>query len=465
MKRLAVAPWLSRWGVRLLLMGVLVALNAVSACAADVSAPLKSRFGVSIHQIQDPREWDLIVEAGFGVVRMDLNWERVERVRGRYDWSYYDGMAQSLRAHGLRPLFILDYGNAIYSPQVQIAGHPGEMHPAAPTNEAALAAFTAFASEAVRRFQSMDPIWEIWNEPENDEMWPPHSDTAQFLALATRTCEAMRRVSPSAEIVSPGAAKAPTDQDTRPALLQALLASSLKTCLSGLSVHPYLFVSALDGSARTWGRLRSMTAGVDRQGRAPLQLLSSESGVSTFKGQVSELQQAAYVARMLLLNAASDVALSVWYDWRDDGDDGDNPEHRFGLLRRDFSPKPAWRAMRTLSAELQGMQFLCRASVPGAPLTKLVFGGPTSTRVVAWSSGRGSESTVLNVGRSQALAGATTLLGEPQPIEAADAQRVALALGPQPVYIRLEGLPTDVRASLCPAPGGMANTMTRGASQ
>jgi hypothetical protein len=52
------------------------------------------------------------------------------------------------------------------------------------------------------------------------------------------------------------------------------------------------------------------------------------------------------------------VVLSIWYDWRDDGDNPQEGEHRFGLVRRRyyegrepvFDPKPAYRAAQALFA-------------------------------------------------------------------------------------------------------------------
>ena len=58
----------------------------------------------------------------------------------------------------------------------------------------------------------------------------------------------------------------------------------------------------------------------------------------------------------LSTNIASGVPISIWYDWRDDGDNPKNPEHRFGLVHREYhegrdpvyDPKPAYQAMKAL---------------------------------------------------------------------------------------------------------------------
>ena len=439
-----------RWrlAARVVASATLATLLGMAVAAPPVAGPaIPDGFGVSVHGVTDPKEWQSMADAGFRIVRLDLTWEQVETAPGRYDWSYFDGVMAALRQHGLRPLLILDYGNPLYSKRVAIQGADSKTKPraAAPTSDREIDAFVSFAVEAVRRYRADNPIWEIWNEPEHAHMWPPKSDAMQFLRLATRTCEAMRRVEPTLTIYAPGAAKVPTDAEPTPAFLRTLFASALPACLSGFSAHPYAWVNALDDSANTWRRLRGMLAGAPKV-REGFEFASTESGVSTFKGQVSDATQAAYLVRMMLLNAESKVRVSIWYDWRDDGDDGDNPEHRFGVLRRDLSRKPAWQAMQVMSSRLRGERFACRLSPAEAGFTALAFQSAERTHVAVWTAEKTVAAQRVNVGRSAAVRGAVDMLGRPVAFTAVDAATIELELGPQPAYLDLGTAPADALA-------------------
>ncbi len=426
----------------------LAALAGVATAASPAAGPaIPDGFGVSVHRVIDAKEWQAMADAGFRIVRLDLTWEQVETAPGRYDWSHFDGVMAALRQHGLRPLLILDYGNPVYSKRVAIQNGDAKAEPrvAAPTSDREVDAFVNFAAQAVRHFRADNPIWEIWNEPEHAHMWPPKSDAVQFVRLATRTCEAMRQVDPALTIYAPGAAKVPTDADPSPAFLRAVAASRLPACLSGLSAHPYAWVNALDDSAATWRRLRTMFAGAAGV-RAGFEFASTESGVSTFKGQVSDTAQASHIARMMLLNAESNVRVSIWYDWRDDGDDGDDPEHRFGVLRRDLSRKPAWHAMQVMTSQLRGERFACRLSPAKAGFTALAFRSAERTHVAVWAAEKNVASQRVAVGRSAAVRGAVDMLGQPVSFAAVDAATIELALGPQPVYLDLGAATADVLA-------------------
>eukprot|EP01052_Picozoa_sp_SAG31_P051979 SAG31_NODE_12604_length_930_cov_1.143201_1_plen_154_part_10 len=50
----------------------------------------------------------------FKLARMDFHWSTIERVKGEYDFSAYDGLLAVMKAHGIRPYWILDYGNPLY---------------------------------------------------------------------------------------------------------------------------------------------------------------------------------------------------------------------------------------------------------------------------------------------------------------------------------------------------------------
>ena len=77
--------------------------------------PKTSEFGVNIHFTkQTPGELAMIRAAGFKWVRMDLNWGGIEREKGNYDFSEYDGLVADLTKNGLKGYFILDYANDRY---------------------------------------------------------------------------------------------------------------------------------------------------------------------------------------------------------------------------------------------------------------------------------------------------------------------------------------------------------------
>ncbi|MGC8632059.1 MAG: hypothetical protein ACP5T2_06590, partial [Thermoprotei archaeon] len=116
--------------------------------------PLKVPYGlgINIHFVRPTAEQlqyiNMISYAGFKFVRMDFFWNSVETERNQYNFSSYTALAEALNARGLRPLFIIDYGDPLYD--------GGK----APYNRLGFYNYAMFAANASVAFDNYDPIWE-----------------------------------------------------------------------------------------------------------------------------------------------------------------------------------------------------------------------------------------------------------------------------------------------------------------
>ena len=81
----------------------------------------------------------------------------------------------------MRRLFILDYGNTLYTGSFTTP----------PTTSAAVEAFGSFAQAAARHFAGTGTQFEVWNEPNIGKFWPPNPDPVQFAALAAAAISGM----------------------------------------------------------------------------------------------------------------------------------------------------------------------------------------------------------------------------------------------------------------------------------
>jgi hypothetical protein len=296
-------------------------------------------FGVNIHFTHpSPGEMERFAEAGYRLVRMDFGWETVEREPGRYDFTAYDHLMNNLVKVGARPIFILDYGHYHYD------------RGAAPHSEAARAAFSRFAAAAAQHFRGQGVLWEIWNEPNLSQFWKPNPDAQNYAQLAIATVRAMRAVDPKAVILSPGSSEFPWP------FLETIFSEGLLEHVDAVSVHPYRNRPP-ETVTSDYGRLRALVARYASLSRRNLPIVSSEWGYSTAIGATSEEEQAQFLTRQWLVNMASGVNLSIFYDWRDNGDNPNDREHRFGTVRRNLEPKPSFLAAQNLIRSLGGFAF------------------------------------------------------------------------------------------------------------
>ncbi len=102
---------------------------------------------------------------------------------------------------------------------------------------------------------------------------------------------------------------------------------------------------------------------------------------------VTEQVQALYLPRAFMVSLAAGAECVFWYEFRDGGNDPTYNEHRFGIVRLDLQPKPAYEAYRAMTRALGRARFLRALDVPGARCY-LFDAGRTLTAAVWAPSGQ-----------------------------------------------------------------------------
>lgn len=325
----------------------------------------------------------MIADAGFHWARMDFIWEMTERERGRYDFSAYDRLLKELDAFKIHALFILDYGNPLYTEGKSVRTTEGRE------------AFARWAVAAAKHFSGRGIIWEIFNEPNMEMFWPPAANADEYIALASEVGRAFHSEAPNERLIGPATAK--IDRS----FLESCFKAGLMNHWSGVSVHPYRQTNP-ESAAREYARLRgtidsyriARSNGRVADEASSIPIISGEWGYSSVWRGMNEEKQAIMLARQFLTNIANGIPISIWYDWRDDGADPAEAEHHFGLVRNRYQsgraeayePKPAYLAAKTLTAQLSGYRFLERMNIGSDDDYVLAFTNGSARRIVAWTT-------------------------------------------------------------------------------
>ena len=236
----------------------------------------------------------------FKVARMDFHWDNIEKKRGVYDFTAWDGLLQIMEAHNVRPYWILDYGNPLY-PYVEppsavncstrelcnqtcamswpmgtcddgayyCCGAPGCQgnHKCASNPHVSgcycdgktgtsggdagcdtpecINAFGKFAQAAVDHFKGHDIIWECINEPNG----MGHDTAIDLAALCKSAGKAFRA---AGELFV-----GPTTAGMDWKYLNTSMAHGILDAFGAVSVHPYRS-TAPETALDDWVRLRSL---------------------------------------------------------------------------------------------------------------------------------------------------------------------------------------------------------------
>jgi len=347
---------------RRLLLGFLLPIASIAllstgcALGARSSVPQQDRghfsapeipegVGVNIHFTDpQPEEMKMLAASGVRWVRMDFYWQRIETQKGRYDFTPYDRLMATLDQYHLRALFILDYSNKLYD--------EGK----SPHTSTGRQAFARWAAAAARHFRGRGIYWEIYNEP-NIDFWTPYPNVNDYTLLALECAKAIREAAPEEALIGPAVSLI----DFR--FLEQCFKAGLLEYWTAVSVHPYRRADP-ETVIEEYGRLRRLIDGYTPPGKR-VHIISGEWGYTSASHDLDESWQAVMLSRTLLVNQSNGVALSIWYDWHDDGEDPKNIEHHYGLVffpyhaDRDpvYDAKPSYRAMQTLNKLLAGYRF------------------------------------------------------------------------------------------------------------
>jgi hypothetical protein len=306
-------------------------------------------------QGEDPatldRDLDTISAVGARWIRVDINWAQIQSAGPTtYDWDRLDAVVHGATSRGLNVLGIITY-------TPQWARAPGADSDKAPPADPAT--YAAFASTAVERYAAMGVhSYEVWNEPNVSAFWAPAPNVSAYTQLLRAAYPAIKAADPSAVVLTGGLAPAVNNATSiAPAdFLQGVYANGGGGQFDAVSDHPYTF-PAYPGDTQDWnawfqmtGAATSLRSVMAANGDSAKKIWATEYGAPTngpAGGYVSEDTQAQMITKAFALWRTYDWAGPLFvYQQRDLGTATDDRENFFGLVRADFSHKPAFDAYR-----------------------------------------------------------------------------------------------------------------------
>ncbi len=337
-------------------------------------------IGVNVHRFRGNAALDLAREAGFRFARVDLLWERVER-GGAYRFATYDALMNALEARSMGALLILDYGHP---------DHGGKV----PRTAEDIAAYGRFAEAAARRFKGRDVMFEIWNEPDIVQFWPPKPNAQEYAALLREAVSAIHRADPAAKVVSGGVSRL----DLK--FLRKAVDPGVAAGLTAIGVHPYPKASP----EKMGPELEKLREWARQSFGGRLEIWDTEWGYSSTNSserargnghsEEGRLRQAGLAVREMLTVWSVGFPLAVWYDLQDDGTDAANPEQNYGLLDASGAAKPAMQAVRTVMTAVRGRRYAGMLQRTPSGMHAMRFDGAADVLFIVWSDRAGKRQTV-----------------------------------------------------------------------
>jgi hypothetical protein len=282
----------------------------------------------------------LMREAGVGWVRLDFLWSDIEPRQGEFEFGKYDYIVDLLRQNNIQVLGILHYST-------DWASSCGKWNCPPFDN----GVFVNYASKVISRYKEKIKHWEIWNEPDSPTYWKEQDGLKSYCALLKDVYIAAKKIDPDCKILNGGLAQGL-------ASVNRLYDNGAKDFFDILNIH--IFENPLNaGSIKAVAAYPRLAYKVmSRNNDAKKKIWVTEIGCPGVKRGLrvknwwmgknpNERQQAEWLRKIfteLLKNEA--VEKVFWAFLRDCNRHWDNGIDYFGLLRWNFSKKPAFKAYK-----------------------------------------------------------------------------------------------------------------------
>jgi hypothetical protein len=279
-------------------------------------------------------------EAGVGWVRMDFLWQDIEPEEGNFKFDKYDQIVELLAKNNIHILGILNYS-------VGWAALCGEWN--CPPKDNAL--FVKYATKVIGRYKNKVKHWEVWNEPDSQVYWSKQDGLKSYCALLKDVYIAAKKVDPDCKILNGGLANGL-------AYVNKLYDNGAKDYFDILNIHFFESPLHKNGIKAVAAYPKLAYKVMSRNGDGGKKIWITEIGCPGVKAGVKadnwwmgknpkEREQAEWVKKVYAeLLKDKNVEKVFWAFFRDCSGHWGTGVDYFGLVRWDYSPKPAFKAYR-----------------------------------------------------------------------------------------------------------------------
>lgn len=280
-------------------------------------------------------------EAGIGFVRLDFLWQDIEQEKNKFNFDKYDRIIKLLLENNINVLGILGY-NVSSSRQDWNKAPDREL-------------FTRYAKETVSHFKNRIKYWEIWNEPDNKVYWQPQDGLKEYSSLLKQVYKELKTQDPSSSVLM-GSLSADAGLG-----LRQLYENGAREYFDIVNIHPFVNPLIPDALGILHNIYKQVYEVMEQFCDAGKEIWFTEigcpginSGLEEIKWWLgkcpSEEEQAEWVRSVYSEPLKwQGVKKIFWAFFRDTPNHWGDGIDYFGLVRQDFSKKPAFAAYRNLT--------------------------------------------------------------------------------------------------------------------
>ncbi len=281
----------------------------------------------------------LMKEAGVSIVRTDFLWQDLEIKPNQWDFKKYDQFVKILNKNKIEVLGIFGYCADWASPcnKWNVLGDNHEH-------------FLNYVRKTVKHYKGKVKYWEIWNEPDSHIYWEDQDGLKNYCVLLGRVYKAIKEECPECYVLNGGLANGISS-------VNKIYDNGAKDFFDIFNIHVFNNPKDPNAVKKTVALIKMAYKIMKRSGDANKKIWVTETGCpgASVEDKIDnwwmganpdEKEQAKYLNKVYEeLLKIDNVEKVFWAFWRDTQHWG-NGIDRFGIIRRDFSKKPAFSAYK-----------------------------------------------------------------------------------------------------------------------
>lgn len=298
------------------------------------------------------KDIELVKNCGIKYLRTDFIWRAIDKQNGTYDFSAYDKWIN--RANELDLKIV-----AILVPNGTISGEDMKIN-----NDDELTRFLKFTEKLAHRYPEILE-YEVYNEPnlvsKNTGGTAYTSD--EYLQWYAKTIESLRNsfsnINTKINVISGATCTPPTTTDSCMESTEFIKKYSKYggyKYSNGISYHPYdkRNLAVQNGD---FYKKNNLHINCFNELGGFIKAYATEYGVYSANGINEDGQSQKLIQQSVILDNY-ETDLSILYNLWNTGEDVSNTEYSFGLLYNNYTPKPAYYAMKNYYTNTNGSEYI-----------------------------------------------------------------------------------------------------------
>lgn len=335
-------------------------------------------MGITVHLVRTDggdQEKNIKLAENLGVryIRVEMRWEKIER-NEKYTFSLYDDVMEKIKNSTLEPIIVLGApGNIIGTDRVV-------------SSEEELEKFIAY-SKAVQKQYPFVKYYEIWNEPNFTSRYMTEEGIGWYSRMVNEISDEFKSIDNNISIIS-GATVLYSSIN----FFQEISKNGTYETSNSYSYHLYDITAAGQFNSAYYKYINAhKQLGNELGGFLDFDI--TESGLSTnTKDNIDDEFQADKLIQQATISSKYDIKRHIVYNLRDTAD-MDVREHQYGILEIDYTPKPAYYALKNYYENTNGAEYIGTVSLADG-LETHVYDKDGKPKIVTWSSTKDDTVTI-----------------------------------------------------------------------